>query len=98
MLVLPVFVLVLLLLLLVFLILLRFDTCALLHLAQAEGVGHERLVCSLLLLLDSEQRILADLGGGVTNSIRVLCRNEVLVRSPELETGVSVSDWRAYGE
>jgi hypothetical protein len=42
------------------------DTIALLHFAETQGVGHERLIGSSLLLFDSEKRVLADLGCNVT--------------------------------
>lgn len=83
MLVLPmlVFLLALLLILLVFL---RLDPIALLHLAEAQRVAHESLVCGLLLLLDSQQRVFPNLRCCVPHGICILRRNEVLVRSTEL--------------
>ena len=70
---------------LVFLLLLQLDTVALLHLSQTQRVGHERLVSGLLLLLDGEQRILADLGSCISDRVRVLSSYEVLVRSAQLQ-------------
>lgn len=72
----PVF---MLLFLLVFLGVLILDTGLLLHGFQAKRVRHECLVGRLLLLLDSEQRILADLGRGIARVIRILDGNEALV-------------------
>lgn len=73
-----------LLLLLVFLLLLRFNTIALLHLAEAERVSHEGLVRRLLLLLDGKKWILADLRRSIPRGVGVLSSNEVLVRGPNL--------------
>lgn len=68
-----------LLLLLVFLGVLILDSGLLLHGFQAKRVGHECLVGRLLLLLDSEQRILADLGRGIARVVRILDGNKALV-------------------
>ena len=78
---------VLVLLLLVFF---GFDAVTLLHLAESERVGHEGLVCRLLLLLDSEKGVLTNLRGGVAKSVGVLRGNEVLVGSTDLCT---LSGW-----
>lgn len=82
----PMLVLVLLffLFLLVFLVLLWSDAVARLHLTKSERVGHECLVGGLLLLLDREERVLADLGGDVARRVRLLRRDEVLVRRADL--------------
>ena len=64
---------------LILLVLLGLDTCPLLHFPQTQEVGHESLVCSLLLLLDSEQRVITNLRGRIASSVRILSGNEVLV-------------------
>lgn len=80
MLVLPV----LLLLFLLFLLFLRLDSISLLHLSQAKRIGHEGLICGLLLLFDGEKRVFANLGRNVTSGICVLRRNKILMRSSNL--------------
>lgn len=69
---------------LVFLLLLRLDTGTFLHLAQTKGVRHERLISSLLLLLDCEERVFTNLGSGITSGVGVLSGDEVLVRRANL--------------
>jgi hypothetical protein len=54
------------------------------HSAQTEWVRHERSVFGLLLLLDGEHRIFANLGCGITDSVGILYGNEVLVRRADL--------------
>ena len=66
------------------LVLLWFDAVALLHLAQTERIGHEGFVCRLFLLLDSEQRVFADLCSNVPDIVGILNGNEVLVSSTRL--------------
>ena len=69
------------------LVLLRSDAVTLLHLAEAERVGHEGLVRRLLLLLDSKERILTDLRRSVSGGVGVLSSNEVLVGGSDLLHG-----------
>ena len=76
----------LLLLLLVFLVLLNLDTSLLLQLPQAKRVGQVGLVRSLFLLLDGEKRVLADLCSQIASSVGILCCDEVLVRSSNLQS------------
>jgi hypothetical protein len=77
---------VLLFLLLVFL---HLDAVLLLKLFQSQWIGHESLVSSLFLLLDSEQRIFPDFGGGISCRIRKLRGDEVLVRGTNLRMRIS---------
>ena len=82
---------VLVLTLLVLLIIL--DPRSLFHRLEPQRVRHQCLICRLLLLLDREKRIFADLGSNVSCIIGVLDRNEVLMRSTELrERENSVND------
>lgn len=74
----------LLLLLFVLLLFLGFNPVPLLKLLQTQGVRQKGLVRSLLLLLDSEQRILADLRSGIPSGVRILRSNEALVSRAEL--------------
>lgn len=65
-----------------FLVLLRLYSVVFLHLAEVQGVvGHDRLVCCLLLLLDRGQVVFADFGAGV---VGVMGGDEVLVGGPNL--------------
>jgi hypothetical protein len=66
------------------LVLLHLDTVLLLKLLEPQWVRHQCLVSSLFLLLDSEQRVLSNLGGGVSCGVRKLRGNEVLVRGTDL--------------
>ena len=66
------------------LVLLHLDAVLLLKLLQSQWVRHEGLVSSLFLLLDSEQGIFPDFGGGIPRSICKLRGDEVLVRSADL--------------
>ena len=66
------------------LVLLRLDAVLLLKLFQSQWVGHQSLVSSLFLLLDSEQGIFPDFSGGIPYSICELCCDKILVRSANL--------------
>lgn len=61
------------------LLLLRLYTVTFLHLPQTEWIGYERLVSSLLLLLNSEQWVFTDLSCYVTSRVCILDGNEILV-------------------
>jgi hypothetical protein len=74
----------LLLMLLPLLFFLRLDTVTLLHFPQTKWIGYERLVSSLLLLLNSEQWVFTDLGCYITSRVCVLDSNEILVCSANL--------------
>lgn len=74
------------LLFVILLVLLRLDTCLLLHLAQPERVRHEGLICRLLLLFDCEEGVFADLGSHIAGSVGILSSDEVPMRSTELES------------
>jgi hypothetical protein len=67
------------------LLLRRLDAVALLQFAEAQRVGHERLVGSSLLLFDSQERVLAYFSCNVTRCIRILNGDEVLVRGTDLK-------------
>ena len=73
-----------LLLLLVFLFLLRLDAVTLLQFAKTKRVGHEGLVCCLLLLLDGEKRIFADFRRSVAHRVGILGSDKVLMGSTDL--------------
>ena len=65
-------------------VLLHRDAVLLLKLLEPQRVRHQGLVSSLFLLLDSEQRVLSDLGGGISQSVCKLRGNKVLVRGADL--------------
>jgi len=66
------------------LVFLRLDPISLLHLSEAQWVGQQRIVSSLLLLFNGEQRVFSDLGRDVAGSVCVLHGDEVLVGGSEL--------------
>lgn len=76
---------VLLFLFLVLLILLRLYPISFLHLSETKGIGHQCLVCRLLLLLDCEEWVLSNLRRSVAGRVRILCGNEILVSSSNLD-------------
>jgi len=65
-------------------VLLHLDAVLLLKLLESQRVRHQRLVSSLFLLFDSEQRIFSDLGGGISCGVRKLCSNKAFVRGTNL--------------
>lgn len=68
----------------ILLVLLHLHPILFLKLLESQRVGHKSLISSLLLLLDSEQRILSDLGGGISRSICELRGDKGLVRGTNL--------------
>lgn len=70
--------------LLLLLVFLRLYAIALLHFSETKGICHKRLVSGLLLLLDGEERILANFGSEVTSRVGILDGNEVFVGSANL--------------
>jgi hypothetical protein len=63
----------------------RLDAVSFLQFTETQGVGHQRLIGSSLLLFDSQERILADFGCNITRCIRILNGDEVLMRGTNLK-------------